>query len=51
MEASCTSDDVFNAAQMQLVLEGRIHEPVLPYWRKKFLEWTTSPKEALRYIL
>ena len=48
MEMSCTSDSVFNAAQMQLVLEGRIHPDVSPYWTKKFLEWTSSPKEALR---
>jgi len=23
----------------------------MPYWRKKFLEWTSSPKDALRYCL
>ena len=48
MEMSSTSDAVFNAAQQQLVLEGRIIPEVVSYWRKKFLFWTSTPKEALR---
>jgi len=51
MEMSSTSDAVFNAAQQQLVLEGRIIPEVVSYWRKKFLFWTSTPKEALRYCL
>jgi len=42
-----THDDLWNAAQMQLVTEGKMHGFLRMYWAKKILEWTKSPKEAL----
>jgi len=42
-----THDDLWNAAQMQLVKEGKMHGFLRMYWAKKILEWTASPKEAL----
>jgi len=42
-----THDDLWNAAQMQLVEEGKMHGFMRMYWAKKILEWSASPKEAL----
>jgi len=46
-----THDDLWNAAQMQLVTEGKMHGFMRMYWAKKILEWTASPKEALETSL
>jgi len=42
-----THDRLWNAAQRQLVLEGKMHGFMRMYWAKKILEWTTSPEEAM----
>jgi deoxyribodipyrimidine photo-lyase len=42
-----THDELWNAAQIQLKTEGKMHGFMRMYWAKKILEWTTSPKEAL----
>ncbi|KAF0301041.1 Deoxyribodipyrimidine photo-lyase [Amphibalanus amphitrite] len=42
-----THDDLWNAAQLQLVNEGKMHGFLRMYWAKKVLEWTRSPEEAL----
>ena len=42
-----THDALWNAAQLQLVREGRIHNYVRMLWGKKILEWSPSPREAL----
>lgn len=41
-----THDDLWNAAQRQLVEEGRIHNYLRMLWGKKILHWTGSPEEA-----
>ena len=46
-ELSATHDPLWNAAQRQLVAEGRIHGYLRMLWGKKILEWTRSPEEAL----
>jgi deoxyribodipyrimidine photo-lyase len=46
-EMSATHDPLWNAAQRQLVTEGRIHGYLRMLWGKKILEWTRSPEEAL----
>lgn len=43
-----THDDLWNAAQLQLVQEGKMHGFLRMYWAKKILEWTNSPAEALK---
>lgn len=43
-----THDDLWNASQQQLNTEGKLHGFLRMYWAKKILEWTSSPKEALR---
>jgi deoxyribodipyrimidine photo-lyase len=47
LEAGATHDRLWNAAQAQLVREGRIHNYLRMLWGKKILEWTAGPEEAL----
>jgi len=47
LEAYRTHDDLWNAAQKQLVTEGKMHGFLRMYWAKKVLEWTESPTQAL----
>ncbi len=42
-ERADTHDLLWNAAQRQLVREGRIHNYLRMLWGKKILEWTPSP--------
>lgn len=42
-----THDDLWNAAQLQLRKEGKMHGFLRMYWAKKILEWTESPEVAL----
>ncbi|MFM2096920.1 MAG: hypothetical protein RIS70_4044 [Planctomycetota bacterium] len=48
---SQTHDELWNAAQRQLVREGRIHNYLRMLWGKKILEWTSSPQDALRVMI
>lgn len=50
-EKAGTHDDLWNAAQRQLVLEGRIHNYLRMVWGKKILEWASSPQEALAIMI
>ncbi|XP_060729729.1 CPD photolyase [Tachysurus vachellii] len=47
LENADTHDQLWNAAQRQLVLEGKMHGFMRMYWAKKILEWTASPEEAV----
>jgi len=51
LEAGQTYDALWNAAQMQLVREGWIHNYLRMLWGKKILEWSRSPKDALRALI
>jgi len=51
LEAAATGDEVWNAAQRQLVAEGRIHNYLRMLWGKKVLEWAASPQEALAQLV
>jgi len=48
LEQAETHDQLWNAAQMQMVKTGWMHNYVRMYWAKKILEWTRSPAEAHR---
>lgn len=48
LEEGRTHDDLWNAAQLQLVTEGKLHGFLRMYWAKKVLEWTESPEVALQ---
>ena len=49
--AAATHDDLWNAAQIQLLREGRIHNYLRMLWGKKILEWSASPQEALEMLI
>ncbi|KAM9844657.1 CPD photolyase [Aulostomus maculatus] len=51
LEKAKTHDKLWNAAQYQMVTEGKMHGFLRMYWAKKILEWTTSPEEALSIAL
>lgn len=47
-EAAATHDELWNAAQNELKIKGKIHGYMRMYWAKKILEWTPSTKEAFK---
>ena len=47
-EAANTHDDLWNAAQMEMVRTGRMHGYMRMYWAKKVLEWSRSAAEAIQ---
>jgi deoxyribodipyrimidine photo-lyase len=49
-EAADTHDPLWNAAQQELRLTGRIHNYLRMLWGKKVLEWSATPQQAY-YIL
>ncbi len=51
LERGETHDPLWNAAQRQLVSEGRIHNYLRMLWGKKILEWSPSPRAALAAML
>jgi deoxyribodipyrimidine photo-lyase len=48
LEQAETHDQLWNAAQMQMVTTGWMHNYVRMYWAKKILEWSRSAAEAHR---
>jgi deoxyribodipyrimidine photo-lyase len=46
LEAAETHDPLWNAAQLEMVVTGRMHGYLRMYWAKKILEWTEAPEEA-----
>jgi deoxyribodipyrimidine photo-lyase len=50
-ESGRTHDPLWNAAQTQLVREGRIHNYLRMLWGKKILEWTARPQDALAVMI
>jgi deoxyribodipyrimidine photo-lyase len=47
-ERALTHDSLWNAAQIQMVKQGKMHGYLRMYWAKKILEWTESPEQALQ---
>jgi deoxyribodipyrimidine photo-lyase len=50
-EQGLTHDIYWNAAQMEMVLTGKMQGYMRMYWGKKILEWTESPEEAFQIAL
>jgi deoxyribodipyrimidine photo-lyase len=46
-EQAVTHDELWNAAQMEVVKTGRMHGYMRMYWAKKILEWTKSAQVAI----
>jgi deoxyribodipyrimidine photo-lyase len=51
LEHGETRDALWNAGQVQLVREGRLHNYVRMLWGKKILEWSKRPEDALAVML
>lgn len=51
LAAAQTHDPLWNAAQTQLVREGRLHNYLRMLWGKKILEWSPSPAEAWETLI
>jgi len=49
LERAETHDDLWNAAQLEMVRRGKMHSYLRMYWAKKILEWTESPEQALQF--
>lgn len=49
--AAATHDRLWNAAQLQIVREGRIHNYLRMLWGKKILEWSRTPQEAAAIMI
>jgi deoxyribodipyrimidine photo-lyase len=47
-EQARTHDELWNAAQREMVSTGKMHNYMRMYWAKKILEWTASPREAMQ---
>ncbi len=45
-ENAQTHDPLWNAAQRQMVITGKMHNYLRMYWAKKILEWSPSPEQA-----
>ncbi len=50
-ESAATHDPLWNAAQTQLVCEGRMHNYLRMLWGKKILEWSPTPQDALATMI
>jgi deoxyribodipyrimidine photo-lyase len=46
-----THEALWNAAQKELLLRGKIHGYYRMYWGKKIIEWTADYEEALRIMI
>lgn len=46
-----THDPLWNAAEREMVMRGKMHGYMRMYWAKKILEWTQSPEEAMRIAI
>ena len=50
-ERAKTHDPLWNAAQRQLLQEGRIHNYLRMLWGKKIIEWSRTPEKALEIMV
>lgn len=50
-EKARTHDDLWNAAQEEMLQTGKMHGYMRMYWAKKILEWTKSPEEAMKIAI
>ncbi len=51
LEAADTHDHLWNAAQLQMLHLGWMHNYMRMYWAKKILEWSPSPQQAYHSAL
>jgi len=46
LEGAKTHDQYWNAAQMEMIITGKMHGYMRMYWGKKILEWSKTPESA-----
>lgn len=46
-ESAATHDPLWNAAQREMLVRGKMHGYMRMYWAKKILEWTPSVEDAM----
>jgi len=51
LEGARTHDDLWNAAQLEMLLRGKMHGYLRMYWAKMIMEWSESPEDALRIAI
>lgn len=51
LDQAKTHDPLWNAAQREMMLRGKMHGFLRMYWAKKILEWTESPEDAIRIAI
>jgi len=51
LEGAETHDELWNAAQLQMLHLGWMHNYMRMYWAKKILEWSPSPQSAYQTAL
>jgi deoxyribodipyrimidine photo-lyase len=51
LESAATHDELWNAAQLQMLHAGWMHNYMRMYWAKKILEWSPSPAVAYQTAL
>jgi len=51
LENAATHDEYWNAAQLEMVITGKMHNYMRMYWGKKVIEWTNSPEEAHQILV
>ncbi len=51
LERAETHDDLWNAAQLEMVATGWMHNYMRMYWAKKILEWSPDPATAFDWAV
>ncbi len=51
LESAATHDPIWNAAQTQMARDGWFHNHMRMLWGKKILEWSPTPRVALRTMV
>lgn len=50
-ENALTHDELWNAAQVEMVKKGKMPGYIRMYWAKKILEWTEAPEQAMKVAI
>ena len=51
LESGQTHDEYWNAAQLEMVVTGKMHNYLRMYWGKKVIEWTPDMETAFKWLL
>jgi deoxyribodipyrimidine photo-lyase len=51
LERAETADELWNAAQREMLLTGWMHNSMRMYWAKKILEWAPDPARAFEWAV